>query len=99
MHGLGDVEELIGAADDLPVGPEADVVHERDQRGEDLGDAAAERGGVDVQDARALEPIGEAQDLLRALIADDAAVGLDGLGRRGNGSEHYGAVLCNSFRI
>ena len=56
VEALGDVEELRRSGDDLPLGLEAGVVHERHQRVEDLGDAAAEGRGVDVQHAAALRP-------------------------------------------
>ena len=48
---LGRVEELLLAEDHVPVGVEADVAHQRHDRVEDLGDAAAEGGGADVEDA------------------------------------------------
>ena len=51
VHQLGDVEELLAPEDHVPVRVEADVAHQRDQRVEDLRDAAAERGRADVQDA------------------------------------------------
>ena len=44
VHQLRRVEELLAAVDHLPLGVEPDVAHQRDQRVEDLRDAAAERG-------------------------------------------------------
>ena len=74
VEALGDVVELRRRREDLPVRLEADVVHERDQRVEDLGDAAAEGGGVDVQDLAALELLAELVDLGHQVLGDDAAV-------------------------
>ena len=64
VHELRRVEELLAPVDDLPLALEPDVLHERDERVEDLGDAAAERGRRDVHDARALQRLGELADLL-----------------------------------
>ena len=50
---LRDVEELVLAVDDLPLGVEPGVAHERDERVEDLRHAAAERGGREMEDALA----------------------------------------------
>ena len=50
VHQLGRVEELLAPVDDLPLGVEPDVLHQRDERVEDLADAAAERGGGDMHD-------------------------------------------------
>jgi hypothetical protein len=41
VHQLRRVEELLTAEDDLPVGVDPDVAHERHERVEDLRDAAA----------------------------------------------------------
>ena len=76
---LGRVEELLLAEDHVPVGVEADVAHQRHDRVEDLGDAAAEGGGADVQHALALQRLGELADLLRQLLADDVRVVGEGL--------------------
>ncbi len=74
MHELRDVEELLGAQDHLPVSVEPDVAHQRDDRVEDLRNAAAERRGVHVEDALALEGLRERADLLDGLLADDVGV-------------------------
>ena len=42
MHRLGDLVELVGAADHLPIGGQANVVQQGHQRRQDLGHAAAE---------------------------------------------------------
>ena len=47
---LGDVEEPVGTLDHDPRRLDAEVVHERDLRLEQLGDAAAVGGAADVQD-------------------------------------------------
>ena len=49
VEALGDVVELLAPEHDLPLGVDADVVHQRDQRVEDLRHAAAERGGGEVE--------------------------------------------------
>ena len=71
VHQLGDVEELLAAEDHVPVGVEADVAHQRHQRVEDLRDAAAERRRADVEDALALQRLGELADLARPGPAAD----------------------------
>jgi len=80
MHRLRDVKELVGAADHLPVGFEAEVRHQRHERGQNLGDAAAERRGVDVQHPRPAQPPGQFQNLSYARVADDRPVRLDASG-------------------
>ena len=47
---LGDLEELVAAVQDLPLGVDADAAEQRHVGGEQLGDAAAVGGGADVQD-------------------------------------------------
>jgi hypothetical protein len=88
MDCLGDSEELVGAADDLPVGLQAEVIQERDQGRKDLGDATAESGGVEMQDARAAQRLREALDLLDGGVADDGAIVDQRLGGDRNGGEH-----------
>ena len=56
---LRDVEELILAVDDAPLGVEPGVAHERDERVEDLGHAAAEGRRREVQHAPARERLRE----------------------------------------
>ena len=57
-------KELVGAADDPPLGLEPGVTHQGDERIEDLRDTAAERSRGEVKDALALELGGEPADLL-----------------------------------
>ena len=80
VHGLGDVEELVVAGDDAPFGVEADVAHQRDEGVQHLGDAAAVRRGVDVEDARALERPRQALELGDDVVADDGRVVGEGFG-------------------
>jgi hypothetical protein len=58
------VVELLAAKHHLPLGLHPHVDHQRDERVEDLGDAAPERGGRQVQDLEPLELLGELPDLL-----------------------------------
>ena len=61
---LGDREELVAAVHDLPLGVDADAAQQRHVGGEQLGDAAAVRGGVDVEDPGAPQRLGERADAL-----------------------------------
>ena len=74
MQELRDVEELLAPEDDVPVRLEAGVAHQRDQRVEDLGDAAAHRGRAQVQHALALQGLGELVDLLDQRAPDQVPV-------------------------
>ena len=67
---------------------EADVLHQRDERVEDLAHAAAERGGGEVHDARALQRLGERADLLDEVAPDDVRVVGERLVADGDGLEH-----------
>jgi hypothetical protein len=71
---LGDVEELVAAVDHAPLGLDADVVQQRDQGVLDLGDAAAEGGGRQVQHALAAQRLGQRADLLGQRPAHDRRV-------------------------
>ena len=63
VEALRGVVELLAAQHHLPFGLDTDVVHERDQRVEDLGDAAAEGGRREVEHAQALKVLRELADL------------------------------------
>ena len=76
---LRDVEELLLPVDDPPLGVEARVAHERDERVEDLGDAATERGRGEVEDALAGKRLGERLQLLHQPPARDRRVVRQGL--------------------
>ncbi len=71
---LRDLEELLLAPDDPPLGLQTGVDHERKQGVVDLRDTAAERGRRQVQDAFSLERGGELQDLVHEAAADKACV-------------------------
>ena len=79
MHQLGRVEELLAPDDDLPLRLDADVAHQRHERVEDLGDAAAERGRRQVQHLQPLELLGELVDLLDERAPDKVRVVGQGL--------------------
>jgi hypothetical protein len=64
VHQLRRVEELLASEDDLPVGVDARVAHERDERVEDLRDAASERGRREVEDPQTPQLLGHLADLL-----------------------------------
>ena len=74
MEQLGDVVELLAPEHHLPLGVDAHVVHERDERVEDLRDAAAERGGGEVEHLQPLELLGELADLLDERLAGEVRV-------------------------
>ena len=88
VHGLGDGEELVAAVHHLPVGVDADAAQQRHVGGEQLGDAAAVRGGVDVQHARALQRLRQLADLVDDLGADHPRVVVDVLLEQGDAVEH-----------
>ena len=88
VHRLRDVEELIAALHHLPVGGETNIVHERHQRAENLGDAAAEGGCIDVENAGASEAVRQPEDFFCSFLADDRAVRLERLWGRRDRTEH-----------
>ena len=71
---LRDVEELVLAVDDLPLGLEPGVTHERDERVEDLGDTAAEGGRGEVQHALAGEGLRKRPDLVHEAACSNRGV-------------------------
>ena len=64
MGDLGAFVELLLRHDDPPLGVQADVAHQRHEGVKDLGNAAAERGGVDVEHPGSLEAFRQLPDLL-----------------------------------
>ena len=74
VEALGRVVELLAAEHHLPLGLDSHVVHQRDQRVEDLRDAATERGGGQVEHAKALEALRELANLLYERPSDQVGV-------------------------
>ncbi len=91
MDALGDVEESLVAGDDAPLGLEPDIEHEGGQSGQELGDAATEAGGIDVEDAGPAEGFGQAPDLVDGLVAGDWGIGGQGERRDMDQFEHRAA--------
>ena len=88
MDRLRDAEELVAAVDDLPLGLDAEIAEQRDVGREELGDAAAVRGGVDVEDPGTGERRGGGADALDRLVAGDLAVVVEVLLEKGDAFEH-----------
>ena len=74
VHGLGDGEEPLVAADDVPAGVDADLLEQGDHPGQDLGHPAADGRRVDVLDHPALEQAAEVKEHVDVLSADDRRV-------------------------
>ena len=77
---LRHVEELVLAVNDAPLRLEPDVLHERDERVEDLGHAAAEGRRGEMQDALAGQGLGKHADLVGERATRDRDVVGDCLG-------------------
>ena len=75
---LGDGEELLAAAHDVPARVDADLAQQRHQAVQDLGDAAADGGRVDVLHAPAAQPLTQEAELVDGARADELGVGLQG---------------------
>ena len=71
---LGHFEEGLAPLHDVPGRIEADVAHERNQHGEELGHATALGGRVDVLHACSWQIGGELANLPQDLVADDRRV-------------------------
>ncbi len=98
VHDLRGVEELLAPVDHLPLDLEPDVAHQRHERVEDLRDAAAERRGAQVDDAPALQRLGQLADLLHERAADDVGVVGEGLRGQRYWLEHGGKPTRRSRR-
>ena len=92
VEALRGVVELLAAEHHLPLGLDAHVVHQRDQRVEDLRHAAAERGRGEVQHPQALEVLGELPDLLDERPAGQVGVVGQALVAYGNRLQHGAAA-------
>ena len=71
---LGDGEELVAAVDHVPFGVDPDVAEQRDVRGEQLGDAAAVRRGVEVEHPGTAQGLGQGTDPFEGSGLDDVGV-------------------------
>ncbi len=76
MHRLRNLEERLIAADDLPVGNEAEVVEQGDHGAEELRHSAAIRGSVDVDDPGAFQIACPANEFVKGGVRGDAPVSL-----------------------
>jgi hypothetical protein len=94
---LGAIEEGRRALDLPPAGLDADGVHHQGERRQDLGDAAAVEGRVDVDDMRAADAVGLLEDPLGRRRADQRLVLVERMepkGRLVEGRRSYGHRLC-----
>src|SRR3954463_10241591 len=96
VHQLRGVEELLAADDHLPLGLDARVTHEGDERVQDLGDAAAESGRRQMQDLEALQLVRQLFDLLDQRPADEVRVVSQGLVTHPYGLKQGAAPLVAS---
>src|SRR4051794_22206154 len=96
VHQLGGVEELLAAHDDLPLGLDADVAHERHERVEDLGHATAERGRREVEDLESLQLFGKLVDLLYEWATHEMRVVGQGLVAHSYGLQQGAAPFISS---
>ncbi len=76
---LGEVEERVVPRQDVPLGVQAEAALQGHEGMEDLGDAAAVRGGVQVEDARVLKRRGSLLDLRDHVIPDERSILVDRL--------------------
>ena len=90
VHGLRDAEELLGAFDDLPRRGDAEVVHQANLTEEQLGDAAAEGRGAEVQDARTGEWGRDFEEPVHRFVTCDPSILVCAAGRYRDGGEHRG---------
>ena len=77
VHFLGDAEEVRAAFDHAPAGPDAGGVHQQRQRGQQLGDAAAVIGRIDVDDVHVVQRLHLLEQPLDRLGADQRLIVLD----------------------
>jgi hypothetical protein len=88
VQGLRRAEELGAAAQHLPVGVQAEVAQQGDRGAQQLGDAAAIGGRVDVQDARAAQRPRLLAQRLEDRPRDDLLIGLQRPPADRDGLEH-----------
>jgi hypothetical protein len=74
VHRLRDREEIVAAVHHVPLGVDTHVAQESNVRREQLGDAAAVRGGVEMQYAGALQRFGQAPNPIEDSGFDDVGV-------------------------
>ncbi|TME72600.1 MAG: hypothetical protein E6I49_03880 [Chloroflexi bacterium] len=89
MDLLGDVVEGGRCVEHRPVRIDADIAQEGHEVLQNLGDAAAIRGRVDVQHGPALRRLREGAQLLVSLVADDLCVVREPLRRGDRNCVHY----------
>ena len=74
MDRLRHGEELVGSADDAPLDVQAGVLHQRYEGVLDLGNAASECSGRQLQHPRAAERFRESADLVHQAAGRDGRV-------------------------
>ncbi len=80
--------ELLRGADDLPAAIEAEVLKEGDGGVEEVGDAGAEGGDAEMENAQPFEGAGEGAEVLDGVVADDRFVVVQRLGHEGQRPVH-----------
>ena len=88
VHGFRDREELVAAVHHLPVGVDADAAEQGDVGRQQLGDAAAVRGRVEVEHPRLTQGCGELADPFDDIAPDDARVVVEVLFEQRDTVEH-----------
>lgn len=97
VHRLGDPEKALVSPDDPPVRHEAEVGEERHHRAQELGDAAAVRGGVHVQHPRSAERFGLLEQVVQQVVRGHASVGVQPAGSHVYGFEHSRAPCLAAY--
>ena len=88
MDGLGHLKEGVVRRDDAPVCLQAKIALDRHDGAQELGNAAAERCGVEVEHLKAVERGGERAKLGDRVVAEDCCIGLDVQVAQINGMKH-----------
>ena len=90
VDGLGHREELVAAVDHVPFRIYSHVAQQCNMRGEQLGDAAAVRGRVEVQHPGAPQRLGQGPDPLEGSGFDDVGVVVEMLVEQRHAFEQLG---------
>ncbi len=85
VESLGHFEEVVASGDDFPIGLDLNLIEQRDQLIEHLGDSATHGGGIYHLHRFALQLTGEESQFIDVCCANNTSVVVQKRGRNGRG--------------
>src|SRR5271154_347270 len=74
VHGFGDLKEVVAAGDHVPMGANLQLIQQRYQAVQDLGNSSTDGGGVDHLEGLPSQSGSQVAQLFQLRLSDDARV-------------------------